>query len=57
MERHATSPPASPSQMQDCGVQFQLSLLRLMYPGADASPQALQLERLSEPVALVPARI
>lgn len=56
MERNVTSPPVSPSQIQECGVQFQLSLLCLMYPGSGASPQALQLERLSEPAVLAPTR-
>ncbi len=49
--------PESPSAAGPtlvCDVQFQLSLLRLMYPGADASPQVMQLEKLRESGALWP---
>ena len=44
MERDVQPLPAPP-----CDVHFQLSLLRLMYPGAAASPQVAALEQLREP--------
>lgn len=60
MKRIVTALPASPGPAQagylkDSGVQFQLSLLRLMDPGSMPSPQAAQLEHWSEPAALAPA--
>jgi hypothetical protein len=58
MKRKMTVLRAGPIQAgypQYSGVQFQLSLLRLMDPGSLPSPQAAQLERLNEPAALVPA--
>lgn len=61
MEHNATSPPSSHRQIQaghveNSGLQFQLSLLRLMYPGSTASPQAAQLEHLTEPADFATAR-
>jgi hypothetical protein len=51
MEHDLLSSPAS-----SYGVQFQLSLLRLMYPGAAASTQVAQLEQLRQPAETVLAR-
>ena len=47
--------PAQAGSLNNSGVQFQLSLLRLMDPGSVPSPQAAQLEHLSEPAYLAPA--
>ena len=49
MERnHLPSPPSAAEATLIYDVQFQLSLLRLMYPGADTLPQVSQLEKLHE---------
>jgi len=37
-------------------VHFQVSLLRLMYPGPAASTQVAALDRLREPAEAVPTR-
>ena len=59
MNRNMTTQNTSPGPAQagfliNSGVQFQLSLLRLMDPGCAPSPQADQLEHWSEPAALAP---
>jgi hypothetical protein len=52
--------PRSLSQADPPGpedVRFQVSLLRLLYPGADSSPQVFELEGLLNlPANLAPAR-
>ncbi len=37
-------------------VRFQLSLLRLMYPGSPDSPQVEALQQMQEPAGAVPPR-
>jgi hypothetical protein len=44
--------PIPPSQ----DVQFQLSLLRLVYPGCEAFPQVAELEQLRNPADATAAR-
>jgi hypothetical protein len=58
MERNqlpsSASLPDYTASLRNHDVQFQLSLLRLMYPGSDPSPQAMQLQKLGESGALWP---
>jgi hypothetical protein len=50
MEQNLISPPSSSNDLR-----FQLSLLRLVYPGA-ASAQAAELEKLLQPSEALLAR-
>ena len=46
MERNSALSASSP-----CDVQFQVSLLRLMYPDVSISAQVVELEQLQDPTS------
>jgi hypothetical protein len=61
VDKHAMEPQfiSAPSSLNVSlnDVQFQVSLLRLMYPGAASASQVAELERMRQPVEAALSRI